>query len=88
MKVKRESEVAQPCLTLATPCTAAYHAPPSMGFSRQEYWSRMPLPPPSTNLITDRVMGMSKFKVQGQVGVCSANKDRDPFPKGSPKALR
>ena len=24
---------------LATPWTAAYHAPPSLGFSRQEYWS-------------------------------------------------
>ena len=24
---------------LATPWTAAHHAPPSMGFSRQEYWS-------------------------------------------------
>ena len=24
---------------LATPWTAAYQAPPSMGFSRQEYWS-------------------------------------------------
>ena len=29
---------------LATPWTAAYQAPPSMGFSRQEYWSGMPLP--------------------------------------------
>ena len=29
---------------LATPWTAAYHAPPSMGFSRQEYWSGVPLP--------------------------------------------
>ena len=28
----------------ATPCTAAYEAPPSMGFSRQEYWSGVPLP--------------------------------------------
>ena len=27
----------------ATPWTAAYQAPPSMGFSRQEYWSRVPL---------------------------------------------
>ena len=27
-----------------TPWTAAYQAPPSMGFSRQEYWSRVPLP--------------------------------------------
>ena len=28
---------------LAIPWTAAYQAPPSMGFSRQEYWSGMPL---------------------------------------------
>ena len=27
-----------------TPWTAAYQAPPSMGFSRQEYWSGLPLP--------------------------------------------
>ena len=32
------------CVQLSTtPWTAAYHAPPSMGFSRQEYWS-VPLP--------------------------------------------
>ena len=29
---------------LATPWTAAYEAPPSMGFARQEYWSGLPLP--------------------------------------------
>ena len=28
----------------ATPRTVAYQAPPSMGFSRQEYWSGVPLP--------------------------------------------
>ena len=28
---------------LATPWTAAYQAPPSMGFARQEYWSGLPL---------------------------------------------
>ena len=33
----------------ATPWTAAYQAPPSMGFSRQEYWSGLPLPSPSTS---------------------------------------
>ena len=27
---------------LATPWTAAYQPPPSMGFSRQEYWSGVP----------------------------------------------
>ena len=31
---------------LATAQTAAYQAPPSMGFSRQEYWSGLPLPSP------------------------------------------
>ena len=44
MKVKSESEVAQSRLTLPTPWAAAYQAPPSMGFSRQEYWSGVPLP--------------------------------------------
>ena len=32
---------------LATPWTAAHQAPPSMGFSRQEYWGGLPLPSPS-----------------------------------------
>ena len=41
MKVKSESEVAQSCLT---PWTAAYQTPPSMRFSRQEFWSGVPLP--------------------------------------------
>ena len=30
----------------ATPWTAAYQAPPSMGFSRQEYWSGLLFPSP------------------------------------------
>ena len=35
------------CVRLfATPWTAAYQAPPSLGFSRQEYWSGMPSPSP------------------------------------------
>ena len=39
VKVKSLSHVR----LLATPWNAAYQAPPSMGFSRQEYWSGMPL---------------------------------------------
>ena len=35
---------------LATPWTAAHQAPPSMGFSRQEYWSEVPLPYPVIHL--------------------------------------
>ena len=40
VKVKSLSRV----WLLATPWTAAHQAPPSMGFSRQEYWSGVPLP--------------------------------------------
>ena len=50
MKVKSESEVAQSCLTLVTPWTAAHQAPPSTGFSRQKYWSGVPLPSPLLSL--------------------------------------
>ena len=46
MKVKSESEVAQSCPTLSDPWTAAHQAPPSMGFSRGEDWSGVPLPSP------------------------------------------
>ena len=42
VKVKSLSRV-RPSVT---PWTAAYQAPPSMGFSRQEYWSGVPLPSP------------------------------------------
>ena len=35
---------------LATPWTAAYQAPPPMGFSRQKYWSGVPLPSPSFHI--------------------------------------
>ena len=39
--------VCQSCLTLfATPWTVALQAPPSTGFSRQEYWSELPFPTP------------------------------------------
>ena len=41
-----ESEVAQSCPTLWDPMDCSLLAPPSMGFSRQEYWSGLPLPSP------------------------------------------
>ena len=50
MKVKSQSEVVQLCPTLSDSWTAAYQALPSMGFSRQEYWSGVPLPSPSRHL--------------------------------------
>ena len=45
VKVKSLSRVR----LLATPWTAAYQTPPSMGFSRQEYWSGVPLPSPKSD---------------------------------------
>ena len=48
MRVKSESEATQSVGLLATPWTVAYQAPPTMGFSRQEYWSGVPLPSPHT----------------------------------------
>ena len=44
MKVKSESEVTQSCPTLCDPMDCSLQAPPSMGYSRQEYWSGLPLP--------------------------------------------
>ena len=48
VKVKSLSRVQ----LLETPWTAAYQAPPSMGFSRQEHWSGVPLPSPSSDTKT------------------------------------
>ena len=44
MKVKSESEVASHVRQVVTPWPAAHLALPSIGFSRQEYWSGVPLP--------------------------------------------
>ena len=50
-----------------TPWTAAYQAPPSMGFSRQEYWSGVPLPSPVSlgftkrKILSERLNGEEGF---------------------------
>ena len=51
MKVKSLGRVQ----LLVTPWTAAYQAPPSMGFSRQEYWSGVPLPSLLLGLINQQI---------------------------------
>ena len=38
--------IAKSCPTLASPWAVACQGPPSMGFSRQEYWSGLPFPSP------------------------------------------
>ena len=46
MKVKMKVKSLSRVRLLVTPWTAADQAPPPMGFSRQEYWSGVPLPSP------------------------------------------
>ena len=60
LKVKSFSRVR----LLATPWTAAYQAPPSMGFSRQEYWSGVPLPS------TIRLLSVLLIKKKLVIGQC------------------
>ena len=45
-KVKVRVKLLSCVRLLMTPWTAAHQAPLSMGFSRQEYWSEVPLPSP------------------------------------------
>ena len=60
---KGPSIVAQLCRLFATPRTAAFQAPPPMGFSRQEYWSGLPLPSPR---VEHTALELSSLPDQGQ----------------------
>ena len=55
MKVKVKVKSLSRVQLLATPWTAAYQAPRSMGFSRQEYWSGVPLPSPIRSMNQDKL---------------------------------
>ena len=57
-----------------TPWTAAYQAPPSMGFSGQEYWSGVPLPSPSIYTNIYKIDSQWKFAVwlrELKLGLCN-----------------
>ena len=59
---------------LATPLTADYQASPSMGFSRQEYWSGLPLPSPYWELVPAYLFNQSvnkyfKITSRGYIGL-------------------
>ena len=60
VKVKSLSRV-RPSVT---PWTAAYQAPPSIGFSRQEYWSGVPLPSPWFLFLVNCIWHITLCKVK------------------------
>ena len=73
MKVKSLS-----CVQLfATPWTAAYQAPPSMGFSRQEYWSGLPLPSPRAGGLKGRKVVREWVSDRGKSGRKDVAGDRE-----------
>ena len=59
VKVKSLSHV----WLLATPWTTAHQAPPSMGLSRQEHWSRFPLPSPCVHCPRNTSPAYHKFQI-------------------------
>ena len=61
VKVKSLSRV----WLLATPWIAAYQAPPSMGFSKQEYWSGVPLPSPCKEKTRIQRLSLSPLCMDG-----------------------
>ena len=54
----------------ATPWTAAHQAPPSMGFSRQKYWSGVPLPSPDKDFMRTQIHKWSLFISQATTAMC------------------
>ena len=75
----------------ATPWTAAYQVPPSMGFSRQEYWSGLPLPSPQTFYINNQTVNILDFAshtisvttVELRCGNTKTAKDSNPYVNGA-----
>ena len=59
MKVKSKVKSLSHIRLSTTLWTVAYQAPPSMGFSRQEYWSGVPLPSPEGQLPGVKGMGIA-----------------------------
>ena len=54
----------------ATPWTAAYQAPLSMGFSRQEYWSGLPCPSPNVMYIYNEILTVKVKVPQSCLTLC------------------
>ena len=77
IRVKSQSELAQLRSTLRDPMDCTHQAPPSMGFSRQEYWSGVPLPSPKVILEPPRIKSLTVSIVSPSV--CHEVTDQMPW---------
>ena len=60
---------AQSCSTLATPWIVACQVPLSMGFSRQEYWSGLPSPPPGNLQVSHKCVYLDSHTESSRIFV-------------------
>ena len=72
VKVKSEMSSLSHVQLLATPWTAPYQAPPSMGFSRQKYWNGVPPPPTMLNLAATKQTRLNKWIEKARCQECRA----------------
>ena len=70
VKVKSESKVAQSCPTLSDPMDYSLPGPPSIGVSRQEYWSGVPLPSPTISWSLLRFMSIQSVMLSNHLFLC------------------
>ena len=82
VKVKSLSRVR----LLATPWTEAHQAPPSMGFSRQEYWSGLPLPSPDASSTANQLRA-SRRSLFTQLWVAGSKQLGSQGSRGLPRPL-
>ena len=66
MKVKSESKALSRVRPSATPWTAAFQAPPPIGFSRQEYWSGVPGTRATAVKKTDLIPALEGYHLEGE----------------------
>ena len=70
---------------LATPWTAAYQAPLSMGFSRQEYWSGVPLPSLTRRYMPPKFLCFLRHCLAPAVTITTENSTKDSWTMPRPQ---
>ena len=66
-KLKVKVKLLSSVRLFATPWTVAYQAPPSMGFSRQEYWSGLPFPSPVKDTTKRKLQAISLMNMDAKI---------------------